>query len=165
MPRQNRPRSIASEANLARRIAYEREQRGWSYAGLASRMTRVGCAIDQSALYKIENGTPRRRISVDELVALSRVFDVPMKDLIVPPEIVTDRQALRLLEDYHKARDAADAAFLSLAAHAQAHPRVEAVLNEHITPDDIRDGFASAVRKFERNTKQAADHESEDQHG
>jgi len=60
MPRQNRPRTIGQEEGLARRIGYEREQRGWSYAGLASRMTRAGCAIDQSALYKIENATPRR---------------------------------------------------------------------------------------------------------
>ena len=50
------------------------EQRGWSYTGLAQRMTAQGCAIDQSALYKIEKGNPRRRISVDELVALREVF-------------------------------------------------------------------------------------------
>lgn len=153
MPRPNRPRSIASEENVARRIAYEREQRGWSYAGLASRMTKVGCAIDQSALYKVENSTPRRRISVDELVALSTVLDIPVDELLVPPEIATDKRALELLENYHKARDAADEVFFDLAEHAVAHPRVEGVLRQHMTAEDKKTGFDAAVRRFRRNAK------------
>ncbi len=151
MPRPNRTRSIASEENLARRIAYEREQRRYSFAGLASRMTGVGCAIDQSALYKIENGNPRRRISVDELVALSEVFKIPVNDLLIPPELVTDRKALKLLAAYRDARTAVKDAWLALADHVTEHPRVEAILEEHITNDDISiDVFQSSVEDWKR---------------
>ena len=137
MPRPNRLRTIGQEEGLARRIRYEREQRAWSYAGLASRMTSAGCAIDQSALYKIENATPRRRISVDELVALSRAFGIGMSDLLVPPEIVADKQARRLLDEYRKARAATEAAWWTLVEHSAAHPGMRDVLAEHMTGADI----------------------------
>ncbi|MGI8614896.1 MAG: helix-turn-helix domain-containing protein [Nocardioidaceae bacterium] len=157
MPRQNKPRSIGREEDLARRTAYEREQRGWSYAGLAARMTDVGCAIDPSALYKIENATPRRRISVDELVALSRIFRLPLQELLVPPEIAADRQAVRLVEDFQAARQAASDAFFALARHATAHPRVASIIDDLITPQEKRDGFDFAVDKWrEKIRKESA---------
>ena len=137
MPRPNRLRTIGQEEGLARRIRYEREQRAWSYAGLASRMTSAGCAIDQSALYKIENATPRRRISVDELVALSRAFGIGMSDLLVPPEIVADKQAKKLLDEYRKARAATEAAWWALVDHSAAHPGMSDVFAEHMTAEDI----------------------------
>jgi transcriptional regulator with XRE-family HTH domain len=105
MPRPNPQRSIASEASLARRIAFEREERGWSYDGLASRMTQAGCPINASALYKIEKGDPPRRITVDELVALSRVFGIKLPGLLAPPEKVLNRQLLKLLENMGHAID------------------------------------------------------------
>ncbi len=86
MPRPNPPRTLAGEDTLRRRIAYEREQRGWSPAGLASRMTKAGCPIQQSAIWKIENAG--RQIKVTELLALQRVFDVPMEELFVDPDLV-----------------------------------------------------------------------------
>ena len=137
MPRPNRARSIASEDNLARRITYEREQRGWSYAGLAQRMTAQGCAIDQSALYKIEKGAPRRRISVDELVAISEVFALPMTELLAPAELVAKRTAVEALERYRQARAAYYEAMHQLAEIAKAEPLVENVLNDLLTAEDI----------------------------
>lgn len=151
VPRQNRPRSIGREEDLARRIAYERDLRGWSYAGLASRMTAAGCAIDPSALYKIENATPRRRISVDELVALSRVLEIPMADLLVPPEIAADKHAMKLLENYRKARIAAEAAWFQLAEHAAKNPRVGDILDEHMTRDDMVTGGRITMDKWQSN--------------
>ncbi|MEZ5116162.1 MAG: helix-turn-helix transcriptional regulator [Candidatus Nanopelagicales bacterium] len=86
MPRQNKGRSIGAEDALARRVKVERESRGWTPESLAKRMTDIGCPIQPSAIYKIEGGTPRRAVRVDELVALSQVFDIPMTSLVVDPD-------------------------------------------------------------------------------
>lgn len=102
MPRPNPPRSLQSEENLARRIAHERDLRGWTYEGMAKRLTDVGCPIQGSAIYKIEKGNPRRRISVDELVALAEVFDVDTADLLIPLELIAEREALELIAELER---------------------------------------------------------------
>jgi transcriptional regulator with XRE-family HTH domain len=100
MPRPNRGRSIASETNLAKRIAYERERRDLSYEGLAAQMTEHGCAIQGSAIYKIEKGDPPRRVTVDELVALARVFELPTVDeLLTPVGLIEQREAKELVAE------------------------------------------------------------------
>ena len=99
MARQNGPRSIGGEANLAERIAYERDKiRGWSYETLARKMTAAGCSIQGSAIFKIEKGTPRRRVTVDELIALSTVFGVSIEELLKPMELLRQERAQVLLE-------------------------------------------------------------------
>ncbi|GIJ25478.1 hypothetical protein Vqi01_06400 [Micromonospora qiuiae] len=99
MPRPNRPRSLASEANLAQRIAHEREQRGLSYEALARLMTEAGCSIQGSAIYKIEKANPPRRVTVDELVALSKVLGLSVDELLMPMEMVEQRQAQSILQE------------------------------------------------------------------
>jgi transcriptional regulator with XRE-family HTH domain len=106
VPRPNRGRSIASEANLAKRIAYERGSRGLSYEALASLMTEHGCPMRGSALYKIEKGDPPRRITVDELVALGRVLDVDLDELLVPMDLIQKRQARELIDELDRATEA-----------------------------------------------------------
>ncbi|KQT89327.1 hypothetical protein ASG49_16230 [Marmoricola sp. Leaf446] len=76
-----------------------------SYDGLASRMTEAGCPINASALYKIEKVDPPRRITVDELVALSRVFGIKLQALIQPPEEALNRELLKLMEQMAAAID------------------------------------------------------------
>jgi len=151
VPRQNRPRSVGREEDLARRIAYERQHRGWSYAGLASRMTERGCAIDSSALYKIENSKPRRRITVDELVALSNVFGISMHDFLAPPEVAADKRAAKLLEEFRSAQAALSEAALDLAIHAADHPRVAPFLEAELTGDDLLQIFHVAKQQFLQN--------------
>ncbi|MDP9437058.1 MAG: helix-turn-helix transcriptional regulator [Actinomycetota bacterium] len=97
MPRPNPTRVISQEPNLARRIAYERQQRGWSYEGTASRLTAAGCPIAGSAIFKIEKGDPPRRISVDELVAFAKIFDAPLEELLTPLEFLFEVEAAELL--------------------------------------------------------------------
>lgn len=41
--------------------------------------------MSQSAVWRIESGEPRRKISVDELIAFSRVFGKPIEALLRPP--------------------------------------------------------------------------------
>ena len=82
MPRRNAERREGHEPAVARRAAAERTARGWSLATMAEQLTYAGCPIHPSAVHRIETGT--RKISVDELVALSAVFDVPIPELIDP---------------------------------------------------------------------------------
>src|SRR5450631_3569321 len=107
--RPNKPRKVNAESHLADRIASERKSRGWSLEGLAKRMTDAGCAIDQSAIFKIEQGKPRRRINVDELVdelvVFSRVFAVPLDELLLAPEHAVSREVTRLVLQWSKAAD------------------------------------------------------------
>lgn len=103
MPRPNRARSMASESNLAARIAYERSRRGLSYEALAKLMTDAGCAIQGSAIYRIEKGDPPRRVAVDELVALADVFGVDdLSELLHPVEFIEQRRAQEIAEELHR---------------------------------------------------------------
>lgn len=123
MPRPKPARKLISEQNVAERVAYEREQRGWSYAGLAQRLTAVGCAIDPSALYKIEKADPPRRITVDELVGLSEVFGLTLTELVTPLDVIVSEQTLKLIGACRSAHEQMGDAFDDLAAHVAAHPK------------------------------------------
>jgi len=95
--RQNRWRSVEGESNLARRIQREREYRGMSYEVLAKAMTAKGCSIQGSAIYKMEKGTPPRRITVDELVTFADVFETTVEDLLTPVEVLRTKRAKQVL--------------------------------------------------------------------
>jgi transcriptional regulator with XRE-family HTH domain len=99
MPRPNPLREILGERALARRIAYERERRGWSTEKLSRRMAEAGCPIHQSAIWKIEHADPPRRITYDEALGFARVFDTPLDDLAVLPEIAADKELRALVAE------------------------------------------------------------------
>lgn len=116
MPRPNKARLIGGERNLARRVSFEREKREWTYEGLASRMTAAGCAIQASALYKIEKADPPRRITVDELVALAKVFDTSVEDLLRPLGAVLSAEVAKMMQAAADAEQLLDRAIEALAA-------------------------------------------------
>lgn len=103
MPRPNPLRAVRSEGNLARRIAYERDRRSWTYDGTAKRLTEAGCPIQGSAIYKIEKGDPPRRISVDELVAFAAIFQIDVPDLLMPVAMIASQQAEVLITQWTQA--------------------------------------------------------------
>lgn len=155
MPRPNRPRSIASEHALARRIAQERERRGWSYDGLASRMTKIGCAIQSSAIYKIEKAAPPRRITVDELVGFSQVFALPVQNLLMPPEVAAKERLLDLLAEWEVARSRYAAAQVE---RDEAQNELRSYVQEN---PDVHDALESALSNwveatFEQENKPGA---------
>jgi len=120
---------LASEDALARRITYEREQRSWSPGGLANLMTKAGCPIGQSAIWKIENGNPRRKITVDELLTFAKVFEVEVTNLLLPPELAARPDLLVLIEKrveaelrVWKAEDELSDAQQNLNAFLKTHP-------------------------------------------
>jgi transcriptional regulator with XRE-family HTH domain len=128
--------SIGSERSLARRIVYEREKRGWKQVALASRLTAAGCPMTQSGISKIENVEAPRRITVDELVALSQVFGIRAEELLLPPELVADQAARRLLEDWRASVEAERSARSALHAHILQHPSTGRVLEDLLTAED-----------------------------
>jgi transcriptional regulator with XRE-family HTH domain len=126
VPRPNPPRPLGCEANVARRVADERSYRGWTYEGLARRVTDAGCPIQASAIYKIEKGNPPRRISVDELVGFASAFGLPVTALLETPEQVAERQVRELVAQLEailgnlKLEDATRIRLLVYNPHVQA---------------------------------------------
>lgn len=150
MPEPHAPRAVYAEEYLAARVAHEREQRGWSLEKLARAMSEAGCPINQSSIYKIENGDPPRKITVNELITLARVFDVPMEELLLPPEVTASRELAALIVQWHRKNEAAhavaserDAAWHELAHFVRTHPELGdkvsdavAVWAEHAAPEE-----------------------------
>jgi transcriptional regulator with XRE-family HTH domain len=156
MPRPNQPRTIGTEKTLARRIRWEREGEGMTYEGLAARMAAVGCPIQPSALYKIEKNNPPRRITVDELVALAQVFETSIQELLLPPEVVADRDLRRLLESWRDARLEEIAATDGMADYLTSHPDVEDVLEGMFNDDDWTALLANVGAHLEAMRKSGA---------
>ena len=160
MPKRNRPGDVFAERYLAQRIARERENRGWSYEGLASRMTQAGCPLNQSAIYKIERGDPPRRITVDELVAYSRVFGIPVDQLLLDPELEAEQRVI----------DKLNAVNALAAAHAEAEAnlidaveevrglvkgskRAKAAMDEHLQEMSEPGDFYRVLRALENTER------------
>lgn len=69
----------------AERIRHEREQLGWSTAELARRVTLAGVPMLQQTVWKIESGTPRRKLTVGEASAFASIFGITLAQLMTPP--------------------------------------------------------------------------------
>lgn len=84
-------RDAGQEAHLARRMTEERTRRGWSQAELARQLEAKGYAkLGQPAISAIEKPKGRRAITVDDAIALSRVFDMPLAELLLPEGALAD---------------------------------------------------------------------------
>ncbi|CAN5121274.1 hypothetical protein BH11ACT1_BH11ACT1_19350 [soil metagenome] len=162
MPRPNRTRRVLAEVNLARRIAAERDARTMTNDGLAKRMTDEGCAMTGSAIFKIEKGEPRRRIVVDELVAFSKVFGVPIEELLLPPEVAAKKDLMNLVVAWNVAATEASAATArrddawdAITTYAQKRPEVTPVLEDIFETwaalyfDELDRGGAAALKMWE----------------
>jgi transcriptional regulator with XRE-family HTH domain len=99
MARPNKQRDIDVEEAFAQRVELERKKRDLSYEGLAKLMTAVGCAIQPSAIQKIEKAKPRRRIVVNEAVAFAIVFGIPIEELLTPRSVRLDLQLNKAIAD------------------------------------------------------------------
>lgn len=147
MPPKNPAGSLAGEQHLAERVALLREQRGWSYEQLARAMTHAGCPMNQSAIHKIEKGQPRRRITVDELLAFAKVFGTNISALVLDKSIVDSAQAATLFQKWQAAEeearearrmaDAARGAFEELAGvpPETVHSTIGAASGSTVWPD------------------------------
>ena len=175
MPRPNPGRTLFAEQHLADRIAIEREARGLTYEQLAQRMADVGCPIQPSAIYKIEKAEPRRRITVDELLAFSQVFGATMASLVsdpartLPDRIAEAHERLLLQEaaarTLHTLASQAEEALTRLAEEANAlfaqlpagteRPVIEAMIGteEEIAERQRRLDAAAAPQRTKRGKR------------
>ncbi|MFJ9606385.1 helix-turn-helix domain-containing protein [Kitasatospora sp. NPDC101176] len=80
------PTPALSEEHAAERVRLEREYLGWSTGELAKRMTAAGYPMNQSSVWRIESGEPRRRINLDEAIGFAKVFGLPLEEFLGPPE-------------------------------------------------------------------------------
>ncbi|MHB9759895.1 helix-turn-helix domain-containing protein [Streptomyces sp. BYX5S] len=117
------------ENHVADRIRTEREVRAWSTAKLAEEMTKAGHPINQSAIWRIESGKPRRRVNLDEALGFCKVFDLPLDELTSPPGRLMNAQVRRLVGEYvEKWKEwrvlgkAQDRIMAELDDYAKAHP-------------------------------------------
>ncbi len=62
-------------------------------------MAEVGRPVNQTAVWKIESGSPRRTISLDEALALAQVFGLTLSELTQPPD-EDFREIRQLLADF-----------------------------------------------------------------
>ncbi|MFE2725032.1 helix-turn-helix domain-containing protein [Kitasatospora sp. NPDC059327] len=85
-----------SEEHAAERVRLEREHLGWSTGELAKRMTAAGCPINQSSVWRIENGEPRRRINLDEAIGFAKVFGLTLEEFLGPPGSSADKHITQL---------------------------------------------------------------------
>ncbi|MFJ9523370.1 helix-turn-helix domain-containing protein [Kitasatospora sp. NPDC101801] len=87
-----------SEEHAAERVRLEREARGWSTAELAKRMTKAGYPINQSSVWRIESGEPRRRINLDEAIGFAKVFELTLEDFL-GPALPADEKRMQAIAD------------------------------------------------------------------
>jgi transcriptional regulator with XRE-family HTH domain len=92
VPRQT-PRAPGPDDWASERVRYERIRHGWSTAELARRVTDAGCKISQSSVWSVESGSPRRKVSAGEAVALAQVFGITLEELVQPPDDTERLQA------------------------------------------------------------------------
>jgi hypothetical protein len=97
---------LGNEKWLGQRIQMERKVRGWSQAKLSDELAKAGHPLHQSAISKIEppdedkrGGRPRgvvagkRSVTIGEAVGFSKVFGIPLGELLLPPDAVRDAAA------------------------------------------------------------------------
>lgn len=128
---------LYSEGNVATRVALEREVRGWSTTELAQRITRAGVPLNQSAIWRIENGDPRRRINLDEALGFSRVFELPLEELMSPALEGLGIEERRLIQEaveaFYERQEATDRlhhATVALSEHITSHPDASRGIHE-----------------------------------
>lgn len=137
----------------------ERENRGWTYEALASRMESAGCPIQASAIHKIEKAG--RRITVDELMGFAAAFELGVPDLLRPREVVISARLAKLFDAWEEARitvsaasERRDAAFRSMAKFVQENHgealepfwEMVSVWAEDVTSEDDSPAMVEAVR-------------------
>ncbi|MFD5435823.1 helix-turn-helix domain-containing protein [Kitasatospora sp. NPDC127067] len=109
-----------SEENAAERVRLERELRSWSTGELAKRMTDAGYPINQSSVWRIESGEPRRRINLNEAIGFAKVFDLALEDFLgpstSPEEKIMQELAEHVVQGYRLAAQGAEFTAKALAA-------------------------------------------------
>lgn len=149
--------SLTSSRTLARRIAYEREARGWKQVTLAKLMTDAGFEMTQSTISKFERDENPRRITVDELVGFAQVFGVREDLLLLPPEVLINREVGMIFRAWNAA-----ARNLSVARARMLQAATDLEAYVELNPE-LRTAFSSLI-EGEASTISRNSREIEDQY-
>lgn len=152
---------LGEERWLAQRIQDERKARGWSQAELSRQLREINHPLHQSAISKIEPADPdqkagrrrsttsgeRRSVTIDEAVGFSKVFGIPLGELLLPPDAVATASAARA---YSEGPDA----LRSLLSAQRRYERLVSRVADHAARDKsfllwLSDHF-EAVREKQR---------------
>ena len=102
---------VGSEKYVVERIRAEVKARGWSLVELSRRMNASsmegnGGVIDRAVLSKMLGGDRGRHVSIDQLITLSKVFGIPLGELLVPAATLANIRGWRYyLESLDMAND------------------------------------------------------------
>ena len=102
---------VGSEKYVVERIRAEVKARGWSLGELSRRMNKSsiegnGGVIDRTVLSKMLGGDRGRHVSIDQLITLSKVFGIPLGELLVPASTLANIRGWRYyLESLDMAND------------------------------------------------------------
>ena len=93
---------MGSEKYVVERIRAEVKARGWSLVELSRQMNessmdgnRNGGVIDRTVLSKMLSGDRGRHVSIDQLITLSKVFGIPLGELLVPASTLANIRGWR----------------------------------------------------------------------
>jgi transcriptional regulator with XRE-family HTH domain len=141
---------LGSEKYVIERIREEMEKRGWSQAELSRRMELSkrcsGGVLTQGVLSKMLRGGQDgrgRHVSIEQLITLSKVFSVPLNELLVPASTLANIRGWRYyLESLDIAKDIRDLATLHRDRLADIRKLIETSpeLSERIV-DHARDVY------------------------
>ncbi|MFI5529237.1 helix-turn-helix domain-containing protein [Kitasatospora sp. NPDC051853] len=130
---------VLSEEHAAERVRLEREYLGWSTGELAKRMTAAGYPMNQSSVWRIESGEPRRRINLDEAIGFAKVFGLTLEEFLGPPESSSKRHMADMTNAvaamYRRLLDLmknTDAAFQIVDQYSQTFPQHAKELEDRI---------------------------------
>ena len=91
---------VGSEKYVVERIRAEVKARKWSLVELSRRMNASsiesnGGVIDRAVLSKMLSGDRGRHVSIDQLITLSKVFGIPLGELLVPASTLANIRGWR----------------------------------------------------------------------
>ncbi|MEV6903761.1 helix-turn-helix transcriptional regulator [Amycolatopsis sp. NPDC051372] len=102
-----------AERTFALNMRALREELGVSQAGLAKKLERVGIQLDSTAITRIEkhaDGTTGRTIRLSEAVAIAKVLNTSLANMVLPARSSLFEQLSHATEELESATDAADTA-------------------------------------------------------
>ena len=123
-----------------------------TYEGLAKRMTDLGCATHASSIYKIEKGRPPRKVTISELIALSKVFETTTDDLLVPLDLRHAKLASRIFRRVESvvaviesATSELETASLEMKELASEDPRANEILSRYFEAEAVSESLTAQV--------------------
>jgi transcriptional regulator with XRE-family HTH domain len=144
------------ERVLCQKVAQLREERGWSQAELARRLSAIGFEMHQTTVAKLEAG--KRPLRVAEAIALAQVFGLPLIAMFYIPVKGADHGMEymhgRLTRLDEQIEEISDVRLRALEAFAKTYAELSAT--RFIVADNMRRAAAEHAKGDDDGKRQAA---------